>query len=96
MTEIARCARDSERRLQQEYVTSPPRCVRPWLDKAGEMLLDALGFEPVDADTLVTRTGSPAQTVSSLLPMPELKGQVAPHAGRYCRFGPGLRKGRAQ
>ena len=60
------------------------------------MLLDALGFEPVDADTLVTRTGSPAQTVSSLLPIVELKGQVAPHAGHDCRLGPGLREGRAR
>jgi DNA processing protein len=65
------------------------------LDKAGEILLDALGFEPVDVDTLVTRTGLPAQAVSSMLLILELQGWVAPHAGRYCRLVPAASEGRA-
>ncbi len=36
----------------------------PWLDKPGEMLLNALGFEPLDDDTLVNPSGPAAQTVS--------------------------------
>jgi DNA processing protein len=55
------------------------------LDKAQEMLLDALGFEPLDVDTLVDRTGLPAQVVSSMLLILELQGRVEPRAGRFCR-----------
>jgi predicted Rossmann fold nucleotide-binding protein DprA/Smf involved in DNA uptake len=55
------------------------------LDKPREMLLDALGFEPVDVDTLVNNTGSPAQTVSSMLLIREGKGRGALRAGRQRR-----------
>lgn len=55
------------------------------LDKEYEMLLDALGFEPLDVDTLVDRTGFPAQIVSSMLLILELQGRVEPRAGRFCR-----------
>jgi DNA processing protein len=58
------------------------------LDKAQEMLLDALGFEPLDVDTLVDRTGLPAQDVSSMLLILELQGRVEPRAGRFCRTTP--------
>jgi len=65
------------------------------LDKPGEMLLDALGFEPVDVDTLVISTGSPAQTVSSMLLIREGKGRMALCAGRYRRRAEGACKRRA-
>lgn len=58
------------------------------LDKGSEMLLDALGFEPLDVDTLVDRTGFPAQIVASMLLILELEGRVEPRAGRFCRVGP--------
>ena len=72
-------------RAAPEYVQSAAPAGVAALDKAGEILLDALGFEPVDVDTLVTRTGFSAQTVSSMLLILELQGRVEPHAGRYCR-----------
>jgi DNA processing protein len=56
------------------------------LDKEYEMLLDALGFEPLDVDTLVDRTGLPAQIVSSMLLILELQGRVEARAGRFCRL----------
>lgn len=55
------------------------------LDNACEMLLNALGFEPVDVDALVDRTGLPAQAVSAMLLILELEGRVEPRAGRFCR-----------
>jgi DNA processing protein len=65
---------------------SATRLERPGaLDKEYEMLLDALGFEPLDVDTLVDRTGLPAQIVSSMLLILELQGRVEARAGRFCR-----------
>jgi len=55
------------------------------LDKAAEILLDALGFEPADVDTLVTKTGLTAQTASSLLPHLAPEERRAPGAGSVCR-----------
>lgn len=55
------------------------------LDKEYEMLLDALGFDLLDVDTLVDRTGQPAQVVSSMLLILELQGRVESRAGRFCR-----------
>jgi DNA processing protein len=59
------------------------------LDSAGEMLLNALGFEVAELDRLVERTGFPAHTVASLLQMLELDGRVESLAGgRYSRIPP--------
>ena len=56
------------------------------LDSAGEILLNALGFEPADLDRLVERTGFPAHAVASMLQMLELEGRIESLAGgRYCR-----------
>jgi predicted Rossmann fold nucleotide-binding protein DprA/Smf involved in DNA uptake len=55
------------------------------LDKPAEILLDALGFEPADVDTLVTRSGLTAQTASSLLPRLVKEERLAPGAGSFCR-----------
>jgi DNA processing protein len=82
-------------RAGREYGKYARPALSPRLDKAGEILLDALGFEPVDVDTLVTRTGLPAQAVSSMLLILELQGWVVPHAGRYCRLVPAASEGRA-
>jgi DNA processing protein len=57
------------------------------LDKASEILLDALGFEPVSLNTLVERTGLPSGGIASLLLALELAGRVAPQpGGRYSRL----------
>jgi DNA processing protein len=56
-------------------ITDPP------LDKEYEILLDALGFEPANADPLVARTGLNAGAVASMLLMLELDGHVESHAG---------------
>jgi DNA processing protein len=67
--------------------TTATRYERPGaLDKEYEMLLDALGFEPLDVDTLVDRTGLPAQVVSSMLLILELQGRVEARDGRFCRI----------
>lgn len=57
------------------------------LDKEYEMLLDALGFEPVTLDTLVARSGLSAESIASMLLILELQGRVAPYpGGRYGRL----------
>ncbi len=56
------------------------------MDKEHKILLDALGFDPVDLDTLVVRTGFKPETVSSMMLILELEGHVqAAHGGRYAR-----------
>jgi DNA processing protein len=55
------------------------------MDKEYEMLLDALGFEPVTVDVLVVRTGLPGESIASLLLVLELDGRIAPYPGG--RFG---------
>lgn len=60
------------------------------LDKAGEILLDACGFDPTSFDVLVERTGFPAESVASLLLVLELDGLIEPHpGGRYGRVQQG-------
>lgn len=57
------------------------------LDKDSRILLNACGFDPVDVDTLVQRTGLPAASVASMLVLLELRGEVEPSAGgTYCRL----------
>ena len=56
------------------------------MDKDHEILLDALGFEPTDLDTLVTRTAFKPATLSSMMLILELMGRVRPEpGGRYSR-----------
>jgi DNA processing protein len=57
------------------------------LDRESKILLNACGFEPVDVDTLVQRTGFTAASVASMLVMLELRGEVESSAGgTYCRL----------
>jgi DNA processing protein len=56
------------------------------LDKAYEILLDALGFEPAGVDVLVERTGFAADEVASMLLILELDGKLESRpGGRYVR-----------
>jgi DNA processing protein len=59
---------------------------RPGMDKEHKILLDALGFDPMDLDTLIARTGFKPEAVSSMVLILELEGHVqsAP-GGRYSR-----------
>ncbi len=58
------------------------------LDKAGEILLDALGFEPLGVDQLVIRTGLKADVVASALLILELEGRIESYpGGLYLRRG---------
>jgi len=55
-------------------------------DPEYKLLLDALGFNPVTADAVSARTGLTPQTVSSMLLILELKGDVEALAGgRFAR-----------
>jgi DNA processing protein len=56
------------------------------MDKDHKILLDALGFDPVDLDILVVRTGFKPEAVSSMMLILELEGHVqAAPGGRYSR-----------
>ena len=75
--------------LPEQSLAAHPEEPRPAspLDKESEMLLDALGFEPVSINTLVERTGLPSASIASMLLILELGGRIAPHpGGRYCRL----------
>jgi DNA processing protein len=57
------------------------------LDRDWKILLNACGFEPVDADILVERTGFSAAAVASMLLMLELRGEVEScPGGKFCRL----------
>ncbi len=65
---------------------SPVQPSASGMDKDHKILLDALGFDSVDPDTLVVRTGFKPEAVSSMMLILELEGhvQTAP-GGRYSR-----------
>jgi DNA processing protein len=66
--------------------TAPPAMPRG-LDKGLEMLLDAVGFEPVSVDALAARTGLAGEAITSMLLLLELEGRIAPcPGGRYGRI----------
>jgi DNA processing protein len=57
------------------------------MDKASEMLLDAVGFEPATVDVLVVRTGLTGESIASMLLVLELQGHIASYpGGRYGRI----------
>jgi DNA processing protein len=75
--------------LQSQLLASGPTVAKkpPRLDKAQEILLDALAFEPASVDSLIERTGLNSESVTSMLLILELEGHVAPHpGGRYSRM----------
>ena len=66
---------------------APPVSEDP-LDSDYIRLLDSMGFEPVNQDTLVERSGLTAAEVSSMLLILELRGTVAAgHGGLFYRTG---------
>lgn len=57
--------------------------VTPPSDPAQQALLGHMGYDPVDTDTLVTRSGLTAERVSSMLLLLELQGSVAAIGGGH-------------
>ena len=58
------------------------------LDSDYQLLFACLGYDPIEIDSLVTQSGLTAETVSSMLLLLELEGQVASlSGGRYVRTG---------
>jgi len=59
------------------------------LDKDYKILLDALGFEPLGVDQLMSRSGLKADAVASMLLILELEGRIESYpGGLYLRTGP--------
>jgi len=56
------------------------------LDDTSNQILNALGFDPIDLDTLMTRTQLAAATLSAQLVQLELEGWVEQRAGIYSRI----------
>lgn len=53
-----------------------------------QVLMDCLGYDPIEIDRLIAESGLTAETVSSMLLLLELDGQVASlSGGRYVRVG---------
>jgi DNA processing protein len=93
---LAESADDVLSRLDfSAFFARPPRAAnapqtsapaRAGMDKEHKILLDALGFDPADTDTLVVRTGLKPEAVSSMMLILELEGHVqAAPGGRYSR-----------
>ncbi len=63
------------------------------LDKDYQNLLENLGYDPIQVDVLIERSGLTADVVSSMLLLLELQGQVESlPGGRYVRLGAGSSK----
>lgn len=60
----------------------------PELDAEHQQVLQAVGYDPVPLETVLTRTGLTADTVSSILLLLEVSGRIeAMPGGRYVRAG---------
>lgn len=58
------------------------------LDSEYQLLLECMGFDPVQIDLLIERSGLTAEEVSSMLILLELEGHVSSAPGGiYCRIG---------
>ncbi|MCL4162655.1 UNVERIFIED_CONTAM: hypothetical protein GTU68_066833, partial [Idotea baltica] len=61
----------------------------PPIDPEYQVLLACLGYDPIEIDKLIIESGLTAETVSSMLLLLELNGQVTSlSGGRYVRVGP--------
>ena len=70
----------------QAASTAKPERDEPHTDSAeAHFIAQNMGFEPVDIDTLVRRSGLTADKVSAMLVSLELQGRVISTGGLYCR-----------
>jgi DNA processing protein len=84
--------------ILEEIAPQLPGSAAPYATPAGnapdadpeyQRLLDALGFDPENMDTLAERTGLTAEALSSMLLILELQGHVSTFpGGRYSRTNP--------
>ena len=83
--ELGALAGVSDMPAQEEMtVDSDP----PVLDGDYQLLFTCLGYDPIGIDSLVSQSGLTAESVSSMLLLLELEGQVASlSGGRYVRVG---------
>jgi DNA processing protein len=89
LSELAPILGDQAHTLPVSAPDSTPSGARP-LDKAEEILLDAVGFESAGLDEIVARTGFETGAVASMLLILELDGRLQQQpGGRYCRRVPG-------
>lgn len=80
------CIGLAPRLFSQSEQTVTPRSAGAALDKAGEMLLDALGFEPTGLDELLVRTGLAIGPLTASLQVLELECHIQSlPGGLYCR-----------
>ena len=85
LTELDFSAFFTDRRRVSGGLNLAP-AIEAGMDKEHKILLDALGFDPVDLDKLVVRTGFKPEAVSSMMLILELEGHVqAAPGGRYSR-----------
>jgi DNA processing protein len=81
---LAGAAADTAQPALLSAATDPPE-----RDPEYDILLEALGFEPVSIDTLVRRSGLTIEAVSSMLLILELRGDVQTvPGGLFARRGP--------
>jgi DNA processing protein len=65
------------------------KCLKKLGIRSTTSCFEAMGFDPVTVDQLVSRTGLTVEAVSSMLLLMELRGQVASlSGGRYVRHQP--------
>jgi len=83
--ELGALAGVGERPVQDEVLADrDPQA----LDGDYQLLFECLGYDPIEIDSLVLQSGLTAETVSSMLLLLELEGQVASlSGGRYVRVG---------
>jgi DNA processing protein len=80
---LVECAQD----VLEELGFAGPRVVATASEEAPHALLQHLGFDPCDIDTLVARSGLSGSTISAMLTELELEGRVASlPGGRYQRL----------
>ena len=83
---LVETAQDILEEFHLAAATAPP-AGQPPLRASAQMLLDQLGFEPCDVDTLSARAGLASEAVLALLSELEIAGRVATlPGGRYQRI----------
>jgi len=86
LEELAPLLQDLKPLPQTEHMDSDRQ--EPVLDSDYKLLLECMGFDSVQVDTLIERSGLTAEEVSSMLILLELDGHVSSAPGGiYCRTG---------
>jgi len=86
LEELAPQISSLQRSIETDQTT--PTAIEQDIDPEYQLLIKCMGFDPVQIDQLIARSGLTAEEVSSMLILLELEGHVssAP-GGTYCRTG---------